>query len=91
MPHRTVREKFVVSPIAKEFGDIAASKPFEDACHAALLAYVEEQRLQSDPNLACHAYFMLMGARQIIDLLREIHLPPEPAGAVKGRQLQPPK
>ena len=90
MPHRTSRETFLASPNRKAFEEISQSAAFDEACRATMLTYIEEQAIQRDPNAACAQNYMIMGARQVIDMLREIHLKPEEPKPTPTRTLRPP-
>lgn len=87
----SAREAFLKSPDRAEFEKIATTLTFEAACRAALLVYVEEQRIERDPNAAMAAHYMTMGARQVLDVLGSIHLKIEPPKPLKTPQLQPPR
>lgn len=89
---RTAREAFLASPERAEFEKMALTQPFEAACRAAMLAYIEERHsLEHDPNDACGAHHRIIGAKQIIEILRQIHLKPDPEKPYKPPQLMPPK
>jgi hypothetical protein len=88
---KTAREAFLASPDRAEFEKMATTLPFEAACRAALLVYIEEQHIvEFDPNQACAGHHRIMGARKVLDMLREIHLKIEPPKPDRPRQLRPP-
>lgn len=87
----SAREAFLKSPDRAEFEKMATSMPFEAACRAALLVFVEEQRIERDPNAAMATHYMTMGARQVLDVLGTIHLKIEPPKPIKTPTLTPPK
>ncbi len=88
----TAREAFLNSPERPEFEKMATTLTFENACRAALLVYLEEcNRIEKDPNDACGAHHRIVGATQVLYLLRQLHLKPEQPKAYKSPQLTPPK
>lgn len=76
-PIRTAREAFLASPQREPFERITETAAFQEACHLALLTYVEEMQAMEDLNGACMAHARVSGAKAVLDVLRTLHLKPE--------------
>lgn len=85
---RAAKELFQSSPEFKNFQAIVASTAFEPACNAALLCLIEElPEKTADPSKAWDCYLQIVGARRFIDMLSQLHVPPEKEKRVKSAEL----
>jgi hypothetical protein len=84
----TARERFLTSPHRAEFEKIATSAAFESACDYALLALESEMPSSlADPSKSWDYGCHMIGARRVLAILKELHVAPEPAPALKAKTL----
>lgn len=76
---------------SKAFANMADTAAFDTAGEYAMLAFIEEQPEESDPNAGWTAHAKMMGARRFWNILRTLHLNEEPPKQYKPPTLKPPK
>ena len=75
---RTAKEKFVTGPHKAEWEKIAQTAAFEEACHAAVAVFLEEQPEHfGAPDSSWQAGVRIAGARRVLAILSELHKPNE--------------
>jgi hypothetical protein len=87
---RTAREAFLRSPAKAPFQQIAESIAFDTACEYALLAYLETIPRTNDPNTGWTHAANVQGAKDVLTILRTIHLEQEPPKENRLPRLKPP-
>lgn len=88
---RTAREAFLQSSTRLEFERMAATVAFDTACEYALLAFLEEQPIDENPNSGWGRDCQRVGAQRVLQILRTIYqkqVIPEPE---RPKTLHPPK
>lgn len=88
---RTAREAFFQSTAKTEFAKMAETATMDSALEYALLVYLEELPFESDPNSAWGAHCRVIGARDVLKILRSMHLPQERPTPYRPLQLKPPQ
>lgn len=88
---RTAHQAFLESPAKVVFAQLADNKSFDTACEYALLAYVEALPAGTNPNDNWTLHAQLVGAREVLAILRTLHLPIEPVKVERLPRLNPPK
>ena len=74
---RTFKAAFAQSGHKDEFAKWAGTITFDLAIEYALLGMAQEMPDEMDPNSAWTNYAKLMGAKRVLQILRELHLPEE--------------
>lgn len=73
---RSAKDLFQSSPAYKDYQQMIASPAFEPACNAALLAMIEDMpQAVSEPSKSWDAHCQIVGARNLIQKLSELHVP----------------
>lgn len=88
---RTARVAFLQNPLHAEFSKLVETTAMDSGCEHALLVYAEELPSGLDPNAAWTAHAKLVGAREVLAVLRTIHLKQETPTPYRPPQLRPPK
>lgn len=76
---KTPRDRFQETKHAKSHADLAVSDGFQSACEYAILQFVAEQPNANEPTKHWDAHAQLIGARRILDILKTLADPVEPA------------
>ena len=90
----TPREKFQVSPYAKDFAALAVKESFEPACDYALLQLQSEMpgnthpSLPTDPYVGLDANAQMQGAMRVLDILKTIYQKQEPPKPIARQTLK---
>lgn len=87
---RTAREAFLQSSAKADFAKMAETISMDTALEYALLVYLEEMPAETDPNAAWGSHCRVIGARDVLRILRTIHLPQEHPTPYRPPQLKPP-
>lgn len=88
---RTAREAFLQSPARAEFAKMVETAVMDTATEYALLAYIEEMPGETEPNAAWGAHCRAVGARQVLNILKTLHLKEEKPKQYRPPTLTPPK
>lgn len=88
---RNARDAFLESPHRLEFEKMATSLALDVAAEYALLAYIEELPHESDPNSAWGAHCRMVGAREVLGVLRTLYQPVAKPTHLKLPSLKPPQ
>lgn len=76
---KTPRDRFQETKFSKPHADLAVSDGFQSACEYAILQFVAEQPGTSDAAKHWDSHAQLVGARKILDILKALADPVEPA------------
>lgn len=75
---RTAKQLFQASPLFAGFQKLLADPSFEPAVKVALTAYVESLPGGApDPSRAWDSWLRVTGAREVLELLANLHTPDE--------------
>lgn len=88
---RTARDAFLQSAARADFAKMAETSAMDTATEYALLVYIEEMPGETDPNSAWGAHCRAVGAREVLTILKSLHLKQESPTPYKPPQLKPPK
>ena len=76
---KSPRERFLETKFAKSHADLAVSDGFQLACEYATLQFISEQPSANEPTKHWDAHAQLVGARKILEILKTLADPVEPA------------
>lgn len=68
---------------------MAETQLFDSATEYALLAFIEETPITTDPNTGWTRHSEMMGARRVLEILRTIHVPQVAPRPMKTPRLNP--
>lgn len=88
---RTARDAFLQSPARQEFAKMVETAVMDTATEYALLVYIEEMPSEPDPNSAWGAHCRAMGAREVLRILKTLHVKQETPKPYRPPTLTPPK
>lgn len=84
----TARQRFIESSVIADFQKIVATKAMDAACDYALLALEEEMpSTLADPTKAWDYGAQMIGARRVLSILKNLHLPQQQPEGLKPRKL----
>lgn len=85
----TAKETFLKHPLRAEFEKIAQSEAFQVAADYAMLAHLEQQPKHANLNQGWDAHSRMVGARDFLEILKEIHLPAKIQKPTRFENLKP--
>lgn len=88
---RTARAAFFESAARAEFAKMIETTTMDAATEYALLTFIEEMPAESEPNAAWSAHCRMVGAREVLRILKTLHLKQEQQKVYRPPSLTPPK
>lgn len=90
-PPKTPKEKFLRGPYRKDHEKWTDTAAAQTALDSALAEYVDGLSERGDEQNATACYNRLIGARQVLRILANLHLPEEQPKQEPWPKLKPPK
>jgi hypothetical protein len=74
---KSPHQRFIETPHAKPFSDVAVSDGFQSACEYAMLQFVAQLPMSGDPARHWDCHGQLIGAKRFLEILTTIADPVE--------------